>query len=47
MFDKNFIFIPFGISRFKRNCGNGYIGYTDYRIFGVRVARVQETRPWS
>ena len=47
MFDKDFIFIPFSVSRFKRNYGGSYIGYADYRIFGVRVARVQETRPWS
>ena len=47
MYDKDFWFIPFGVSRVREKTGTGYIGYADYRIFGIRIARVQETRPWQ
>ena len=48
MFDRDFIFVPFGVSRIRITTGiNQFIGYADYRIFGFRVARVQETCPWK
>ena len=47
MYDKDFRFIPFGVSRIRTLLRSGEIGYADYRIFGIRIARVQETRPWQ
>ena len=43
-----FILIPFA----KRNVVYNTkpyesIGYSDYYIFGVRVARIQKTTPWD
>lgn len=40
-----FILIPFASRNIAYNDG-GRIGYTDYFLFGVRVARIQRTVPW-
>lgn len=47
MYDTDFSFIPFGVSRIKIRVGEGLIGYADYRIFGLRIVRIQETRPYQ
>ena len=46
MYDKDFMFIPFGVSRIRMGPVSSLIGYADYRIFGVRIARIQETKPY-
>lgn len=46
MFKSKFLFVPFGVSRIRVRHPDGYIGYADYLIFGFRVARIQETRPY-
>lgn len=43
-----FMCIPFASRNI--NYGNvvtGYAGYTDYFIFGIRIARFQRTEPWK
>ena len=47
MYDKDFKYIPFGISRMRTSTYGNFIGYADYRIFGIRVVRIQETKPWD
>ena len=42
-----FIFTPFAITRTRYRYDNGeMIGYADVYIFGLRIARIQETKPW-
>lgn len=42
-----FIVVPFGKSNLLLPIGNAHIGYTDYYVFGIRVARLQQTKPWG
>ena len=46
IYDTNYAFVPFGISRTVFR-DNGVIGWAHYRIFGIRVVKVQETKPWE
>ena len=48
LYDLEYAFVPFGISRtVLRNNGVGVVGWAHYRIFGIRIAKVQETKPWE
>lgn len=43
-----FILTPLGtINSNYHTGGGGIIGYTDYYIFGIRLARIQKTAPWD
>ena len=42
-----FMTVPFGKLNVNLPVPGGNIGYTDYLIFGVRIARLQQTTPWS
>lgn len=44
--EPSYFFTPFGITRTVYNKG-GIIGYTDIYLFGIRVARLQSTKPWK
>lgn len=46
IYDVDFMFVPFGVSRRRVYYGSALIGYAEYRIFGIRLAMVQETRPY-
>lgn len=41
--------VPFSVRRSREDTRSGaaYIGYAVYYVFGLRVARIQETRPWA
>jgi len=42
------IFTPFAVKNVKFNLPHfEYIGYTYIYIFGIRVAKIQATRPWE
>lgn len=43
--DLRFVLTPFGLTRTVYGL-NGIIGYCDVYVFGIRVARIQETKPW-
>lgn len=47
-FDLRFIFIPFAIKNIAPvdHQNRMYIGYMDIFIFGIRIARIQKTKPW-
>ena len=47
LFSLSYLTIPFGITRTKWLDENQFMAWTDYLIFGFRVARVQENRPWA
>ena len=48
IFRPYFALVPFSVSRAKEQIGGGrYIGYAIYRVFGFRVAQIQETKPWE
>lgn len=47
-FDPEYAFVPFGMSRTNHSFDEGgYRGYCHYRIFGIRIAKIQETKPWE
>ena len=46
-FDLEYLTVPFGISRTMWVGERAYIGWASYRIFGIRVVKIQETRPWE
>ena len=45
--DLEYLTVPFGISRTMWVGEHTHIGWASYRIFGIRVAKIQETRPWK
>ena len=47
MINFKFILVPFGKVNRVAPVEGGKIGYTDYLVFGIRVARLQQTIPWS
>jgi hypothetical protein len=44
--EPRYFFTPFGITRTVYS-NRGIIGYTDVYLFGIRVARIQSTKPWN
>lgn len=46
-FDFRYIFTPFAIVRTVYHGLDGVRGYADVYVFGVRIARIQETKPWE
>jgi len=42
-----FIVVPFGTVNRIVPVQGGNIGYRDYFIFGIRIARLQQTTPWK
>jgi hypothetical protein len=45
--DPRFIFTPIGkVNRVYHTRINSIIGFSDYYIFGIRIARIQQTKPW-
>ena len=46
-FDLEYLTVPFGISRTTWVGEYTYMCWASYRIFGIRVAKIQETRPWE
>ena len=42
-----FLLIPFASRNINYRENGGYTGYTDYYIFGIRIARFQKTEPWT
>ena len=47
MFDKEFLLVPFAKSNINQASGSGYIGYSIYYIFGIRIFQIQQTKPWN
>ena len=48
LYAPEYALIPFGINRAVHFLdGRQYIGYAYYRVFGFRIAKVQETKPWE
>lgn len=48
-FDIRFIFTPFAAKNIVPPAidNNSFVGYTDLFIFGIRVARIQQTKSWQ
>jgi hypothetical protein len=58
MFDRRFLLIPFASRNVLLTEADGFetpriagvervIGYSDFYVFGIRVARLQRTEPWT
>ena len=47
VFSFRFMLTPFSVQRTVFRVVGGTIGYSNYRIFGILVARIQETKPWE
>lgn len=47
LYDSEYAFVPFGISRTVVRNPDGIIGWSHYRIFGIRITKIQETKPWG
>lgn len=49
MIEWKFLLTPFARSMTTKssNFGISYIGYANYYIFGIRVAKNQMTKPWE
>lgn len=43
----SYILTPFAIRNIKYYESFSYTGYTDFFIFGIRIARIQRTKPWE
>lgn len=43
--DIRFVLTPLG--KVNRNYRTHRVGYSDYYIFGIRIARIQKTEPWD
>lgn len=46
-FALHFMFIPLAVKNVIPPRITGIIGYLDIFIFGVRIIRIQKTKPWS
>lgn len=47
-FDLKFLFIPIAVKKvIPLTLQKGFIGYLDIFIFGIRIIRIQKTKPWS
>lgn len=43
-----YLLTPFASRNVVYGRGTGaFVGFTDYFIFGIRIARVQRTQPWE
>jgi len=44
--DLRLLLTPFGVVNTIYRT-KGVVGYCDYYIFGIRIARIQKTNPWD
>ena len=46
-FDYRFIFVPIATINIIPMHKGAWCGYTDVFVFGIRIVRVQRTKPWK
>lgn len=45
-FNLEYTFVPFGAANVLLKRDGKMYGYRDYYVFGIRLIRLQQTRPW-
>ena len=47
IFNWRYLLIPFYAENVRENKPfHQFIGYTSYYVFGIRVVKIQKTKPW-